>query len=253
MWAGRIVFVVVLLFSVACLSLAAFVFVTFPTIEGPERYLGLGIGPLMLYMGCSLLAALIWPAKPDDPNVVIEVPPLDQVHGRTSYRDDSAKWPAVMLVIGVIFLAATLGAAAEQPILLVFAAIAVGILIGAGVMIRNRIRYGGATLELGAPARRGDIMRGAIVVSGPGWIEGGRTVSATVELTAIRTFRRTSNSVTVARSTVDADPTRNGDDLTFRFTIPIPLIDTSKGRFSWNIQLETRTPDHRATFLIDVA
>jgi len=56
----------------------------------------------MLYMGGSMLAGLIWPPKPKDPNAPIEIPPLDQVRGRTSYRDDSALWRNVMLVIGAI-------------------------------------------------------------------------------------------------------------------------------------------------------
>ena len=255
MWPGRIAFAVVLLWSAFCLALAAVVFVNLRRIESPERYIALGLGLAMLYMGGSMLAGLIWPPKPKDPNAPIEIPPLDQVRGRTSYRDDSARSRNVMLAIGAVFLAASLGAAREQPVVLVIAVVAVGILAGAGVQIWRQIQYGRACLELDAPARRGDDMRGMITTSGFGWAAAGGAADAAVELIAIRTFRggRQSSSVVVARSSADASAARQGNDITIRFTATIPVIDTSEGRFSWNVQLETRSPKYRATFLIDVA
>ena len=76
-----------------------------------------------------------------------------------------------------------------------------------------------------------------------------------LERLAIRTFRdgRQSRSVVVARASAHPSAARNGKELTIRFTTTIPVIDTSEGRFSWNVQLETRSPKHRATFLVDVA
>jgi hypothetical protein len=256
MWPGRIAFAVVLLWSAFCLALAAVVFVNLPRIESPERYLALLLGLAMLYMGGSLLAGLIWPPKPKDPNAPIEIPPLDQVRGRTAYRDDSAMTRNAMLLIGAIFLATSLGAAPEQPIVLVIAVVAAGILAGAGVKIWRQIQYGRARLELDAPARRGDSMRGTITTAGSGWAAAGHRLDTTVELVALRTFRgagRTSKSVVVARTSADVSIARDGKDITFRFTTTIPVIDTSEGRFSWNVQLETRTPKYRATFLVDVA
>jgi hypothetical protein len=47
--------------------------------------------------------------------------------------------------------------------------------------------------------------------------------------------------------------TNDDGTLTIRFNTIVPLIDTSEGRFSWNIQFATRSPKHRATFGIDVA
>ena len=129
--------------------------------------------------------------------------------------------------------------------MLVFAAVAVGILAGAGVTIWRQIQYGRARLELDAPARRGDAMHGVITMSGSGWAVVGRDIDATVELSAVR-------SVAVAQSSASISVTRNGK-ATIRFTATIPVIDTSEGRFSWNVQLETHAPRYRATFLIDVA
>jgi hypothetical protein len=254
MWPGRIAFAVVLLWSAFCLALAAIVFVNLGRIESPERYIALGLGLVMLYMGGSMLAGLIWPAKPKDPNAPVEIPPLDQVCGRTSYRDDSTLTRNVLLVVGAIFLAVSLSAAAEQPLVLVVAVVAVGILAGAGVQSWRQIQFGRARLELDAPARRGDPMRGAITTSGSAWAAAGRNVHATVELLAIRTFHggRHSRSVVVARASADTSTVRDGHDLTIRFTATVPVIDTSEGRFSWNVQFETRAPKHRATFLIDV-
>ena len=254
----RIASAIVILWSACCLALAAFVFVNLRDIEPPERYLALGFGLVMLYMGGSMLAGLIWPPKPKETNLPaapIEIPPLDQVRGRTSYRDDSAMQRNVVIIIGVLFLAASLDAVREQPIVLVIVVIAVGVLAGAGVMIWRQIQYGRARLELDAPARRGDTMRGVITTSGSGWAAAGRGFDATVEVTAIRTFRgaRKSSSTVVARTSVDASAMRNGNEMTFRFTADIPVIDTSEGRFSWNVQLETQSPEYRATFRIDVA
>lgn len=255
MSAERIASVVVLLWSGLCLALAVVLFVNLRSIESPERYLALTLGLVMLYMGGSLLAGLIWPPKPRDPNAPIEIPPLAEVRGRTSYRDDSAMSRNVMLVIGGIFLAVSLGAAPGQPIVLVFAVVAAGILAGAGVMIWRQLRYGRARLELAAPARRGDAMSGVITTSGFAWAAAGRNVNATVELLAIRSFRggRQSHSVVVARSSANASCALDGNDLTIRFTAAVPVIDISEGRFSWNVQLDTRSPKYRATFLIDVA
>ena len=256
MWPGRIAFAVVVLWGGGCLALAAVVFVNLHRIESPERYLALLLGLAMLYMGGSMLAGLIWPPKPKEPNDgPIEIPPLDQVHGRTSYRDDSTLWRNATFVIGAIFLAASLSAAAEQPIVLVIAAVAVGVLAGSGVMTWRQIQFGRARLELDAAARRGDIMRGTITTSGSAWAATGRNAHATVELLAIRSYRggRQSSSVVVARLTADTSTTRDGKELTIRFTTTIPVIDTSEGRFSWNVQLETRSPKHTATFVIDVA
>jgi len=251
----RIATAIVVLWSGLCLALAAVVFVNLRSIESPERYLALGLGLVMLYMGGSLLAGLIWPPKPKDPNAPIEIPPLAEVRGRTSYRDDGAMARNVMLVIGAIFLAVSISAAPGQPIVLVFAVVAAGILAGAGVMMWRQLQYGRARLELAAPARRGDAMSGVITTSGFGWAAADRNVNATVELLAIRSFRgsRQSQSVVVARSSANASSTLDGNELTIRFTTTIPVIDTSEGRFSWNVQLETRSPKRRTTFLVDVA
>lgn len=243
---GRIAFAVVVLWSALCLALAAVVFVNLRRIESPERYIALALGLGALYMGGSMLYGLIWPPKPKDPNAPIEVPTLDRVRGRTVYRDDSALARNVMLVIGAFFFAVSLGAAAAQPILLLFTAVAAGILAGAGVKIRRQIQYGRARLELDAPARRGDTMHGVIATSGSAWGAAGGDVDATVEVLAIR-------SAVVAHSTASTSVARYGNDLTVRFSATIPLIDTLEGRVSWNVQLETRSPEYRATFLIDVA
>lgn len=255
MLARRIAIVVVLFWSALCLALAGFIFFNLHRMESPERYLALAFGVAMLYMGGSLLAGVIWPPKPKDPNAPIEIPPLDRVRGRTSYLDDSTMTRNAMLVIGAIFLAASLGAARQQPIVLVISVVAAGVLAGAGVKIWQQKRYGRARLELQAPARRGDVMHGVITTSGSGWIAAGRGLGASVEVRAIRTFRRarSSRSVVVARSHADLSFTRDGDVLTIRYTVAIPLIDTSEGRFSWNVQLETHEPQYRATFLVDVA
>ena len=255
MSAGRIAVAIVLLLSAAGLALAAVIFVTLPRIESPERYLALIIGLAMLYVGGAMLAAVIWPRKPKDPNAPVEIPPLDQVRGRTSYRDNSTLWRNVTLVIGAIFLAVSLSAAPRQPIVLVIAVIAVGVLAGGGVMSWRQIQYGRARLELDAPARRGDLMRGVITTSGFAWTVADRNLGATVEVSAIQTFRTVghSDSVVVARSSAITSTVRNGNDMTFRFSATVPVIDTSEGRFSWNVRLETRDPKYRATFLVDVA
>ncbi len=255
MWPRRIAFAIVLLLSALCLGLTVVVLVSFRDMEKPERYFALGFGLLTLYMGGSLLVSLIWPSKPKDPNAPIQIPPLDQVRGRTSYRDDSTMSRNVMLVIGAIFLAASLSAAPGQPIVLVIAAIAVGVLAGAGVMIWRQVQYGRARLELDAPARRGDPLRAVITTSGSAWAKTGHALNATFELIALQTFRahRYSELIVIARASGDIAITRDGDDITFRITTTIPVIDTSDGRFSWNVQLETRSPKYRPTFLIDVA
>lgn len=59
MWPGRIALAIVLVWSAFCLALAAVVFVNLRRIESPERYLALGLGLVMLYMGGSMLAGLI--------------------------------------------------------------------------------------------------------------------------------------------------------------------------------------------------
>ena len=255
MWPHRIAVAIVLLWSACCFTLAAVLFVNLRSIESPERYLALGLGLVMLYMGGAMLAGWIWPAKPKDPNAPIEIPPLDQVRGRTSYRDTRAKWRNVTLAIGVIFLAGSLSAAAEQPVVLVISVIAVGVLAGAGVMIWRQIQYGRARLELDAPARRGDHMRGVITTSGFAWTVIDRGIDATVELSAIRTYRRArqSSSIVVAQAFANPSIVRNGSDMTFRFSINTPVIDTSEGRFTWNVQLATHSPEYHATFVIDVA
>lgn len=253
---GRIAFVIVLLWSAACLVLAAVVFLNLHRIESPERYPALLIGLAMLYMGGSMAAGLIWPPKPKDPNAPIEVPPLDRVRGRTSYRDDSTMARNVMFVIGAIFLAVSLGAAPEQPIVLVIALVAVGVLAGAGVMTWRQFQLGRARLDLATPARRGDVMHGVITTSGPAWAAAGHNFKPTVEIIALHIYRgpgRQTRSRVVARATAEAAAARDGNDMTVRFTGTIPLIDTSEGRFSWNVQLSTRSPKYRATFLIDVA
>jgi hypothetical protein len=252
---GRIAFAIVLAGSALCLAIAAAVFVNLGGIESPERYLALGLGLVMLYMGGSMLAGLIWPPKPKDPNAPIEIPPLDQVRGRTAYRDDSALTRNALILIGAIFLAVSLTAAPRQPIVLVIAVVAAGVLAGAGVKIWRQIQFGRARLVLDAPARRGDTMHGAITTSGVAWGAAPRDLEPTVEVLAIRTYRRprSSRSVVVARSSATVSATRNGNDVTVRFTAATPVIDTSEGRFSWNVQLETRSPKYRATFLVDVA
>jgi hypothetical protein len=99
-------------------------------------------------------------------------------------------------------------------------------------------------------------MRGVITTSGSGWSTVGRGFSATVTLRALRTFRGgrgSSRTIEVASSVASVSVSRDGNDLTVRFDTTIPLIDTSEGRLSWNVQLETDRPEHQATFLIDVA
>ena len=255
MWAGRIAVAIVILWSAACLTLAVLFFVSMSRVESPERYLAFGLGLVMLYMGGAPLAGLIWPAKPKDPNAPIEVPPLEQVRGRTSYGDGSAKWCAVVFAIGAIFLTVSLGAAPDQPMVLIFAVIALGVLAGAGVMTWRRIQYGGARLQLDAPARRGDPMRGVITTSGFGWTVANRNLDAHVELTGNRSYRTRgqSSSVVVGRATANASITRDDKHMTFRFSTTVPLIDTSEGRYFWNVQLETDDPKYSATFVIDVA
>ena len=255
MWPHRIAVAIVLLWSAACLTLAGVVFFNLRSIESPERYLALLIGLVMLYMGGSMLAGLIWPSKPKDPNAPIEIPPLDQVRGRTSYRDDSAMVRNVLLIIGAIFFAVSIGAVDEQPMVLVFAVIAAGVFAGGVVKVWHQIQYGRARLELDGPARRGDLMRGVITTSGFAWTVADRKLKPAVEIVAIRSYRTVgqSSSVVVARSSAVASATRDGNDLTIRFSGTIPVIDTSEGSFSWNVQLETGSPKYRATFLVDVA
>jgi hypothetical protein len=185
----------------------------------------------------------------------IVIPPLDRVHGRTSYRDGTAFERNVMLAIGAVFLFVSLGAADEHPIVLVIAVIAAGILAGAGVKIWRQIQFGSARLELEVSARRGDTMRGVITTSGFGWTVIDRDFDATVDLVALRTYRSSqgSNSVTVARASATTSIVRDGKNMTFRYTATVPVIDISEGRFSWNVRLETTSPDYHATFLIDVA
>jgi hypothetical protein len=257
MWPHRIAVFLVLVWGAFCLTLAGVVFYNFPRVEGPERYLMLLLGLAMLYMGGSMLLGLIWPAKQKDPVAAaeIEVPPLDQVRGRTSYRDQTAFTRNMLLVMGTIFLLASLSAAGEAPIVLVISVIAVGILAGAGVMIWRQIQYGRAGLELAVPARRGDMMQGVITMSGFGWSVVGRELDVTVWLRALRTFRggRKSTTVTVASALADAYARRNGNDMTITFTTPIPKIDTREGRYSWSVELELEQPRYRATFDVDVA
>lgn len=251
---GRIVSAIVLVWSAFSLALAAVIFVNLGRIESPERYLALLLGLAMLYMGGSMLVALIFPAQPKEHHdAPIEIPPLDQVRGRTSYREDI--WPGfVMFAIGASFLAASLDSARHQPVVLVISAVSVGVLAGAVVMIFRQFQYGRARLELDRPARRGDSMRGVITTSGFGWTVAGRKIHPTVELVAFRTYRsnRRSTSITVARSPAIASVTRDGKTITIRFTTTVPIIDTSEGRFSWNVQVETRDPKYEATFLVDV-
>lgn len=255
MWATRIAIGIVLLASAFCLTLAGIVFFNLGSMESPDRYPVLAIGLAMLYVGGSMLAGVFWPAKPKDPNAPIEIPPRDQVRGRTSYRDDNGKWRNVVLAIGAIFLAVSLTAAPGQPVVLVIALVAVGILAGAGVMTWRQIEFGRARLQLDAPARRGDIMRGVITTSGFGWTVADRDFDATVELSASRTYGsgQHTDTVGVVREYAITSVTRDGKDMTFRFTATVPVIDTSEGRFSWNVQLETQSPQYRATFLVDVA
>ncbi len=53
----------------------------------------------MLYLGGSMVAGILWPPKQRDPNAPLEIPPLDQVRGRTSYRDDSLGVIVALLMI----------------------------------------------------------------------------------------------------------------------------------------------------------
>ncbi|HEX7154758.1 MAG TPA: hypothetical protein VF618_24960 [Thermoanaerobaculia bacterium] len=255
MWPHRIALVIVLIWSAFCLTLAGIAFVNVSRIESPERYIVLGLGLAMLYMGGTMLAGVIWPPKEKDPDAPIEVPPLEKVRGRTSYRDDSTRESIALFLIGAIFLAASLGSAAEQPILLVISVISVGVLAGAGVKFWRRMQFGRARLKLAMPARRGDTMHGVITISGSAWTASRGGVRPSVDVVAYRTYRgtRQSRSVVVGRSHATTEASRDGRDVTIRFTAPIPLIDTSEGRFSWNVQFQTRSPKHRATFVVDVA
>lgn len=252
---GRIALILTLIFAAFCLTLAGVVFVKLHTIETPDRYIALGLGLILLYMGGAILFGVIWPSKPKDPNAPIEIPPLDQVHGRTSYRDDSAWTRNGMILIGTIFLVVSLGSAAEQPAVLVFALVAVGVLAGAGVKIWRQIQYGRARLTLEMPARRGDVMRGVIATSGFAWSVVGRELDVHVRVNAIRTYRsgRSSSSIVVATAHASERTMLDGNLLTSMFTVTIPIIDTSEGRFSWNVVLETENPEYAATFLVDVA
>jgi hypothetical protein len=94
-----------------------------------------------------------------------------------------------------------------------------------------------------------------ITTSGSGWTAAGHDVNPTVEVLAFQTFRggRQSRSVVVAREPATTSLTRDGNDVTIRFTATIPVIDTSEGRFSWNVQFQTDSPAYHATFLVDVA
>lgn len=250
----RIAVALALLWIAFCFALAAVCFVNVPRIESPERYILLAIGLGMLYMGGSMLSGVIRPPKPKDPNAPIEIPPLDQVRGRTVYRDGSVMTRNVMFAVGAIFFAASIGAA-EQPVVLVVALIATGVMAGAGVLTWRQMQYGRGHLELAAPARRGDTMQGVITTSGSGWT-GAREIGETVDLVAIRTYRASrgrSRSFEVARASAKASATVDGRDVTVRFTTDIPIIDTSEGNFSWNVQLETQSPRYRSTFEVDVA
>jgi hypothetical protein len=73
-------------------------------------------------------------------------------------------------------------------------------------------------------------MRGVITTSGSGWATAGHHLGTTVELRAFRTFRagRKSESVVVARSYAETSIARDGKDITFRFTMTIPVIDTAR-------------------------
>ena len=144
MGTGRIAAVIVVVWGAGCLAVAAAFFLNLHRIEPPERYIALGFGVIMLYMGGSMLAGLIWPAKPKepeepkepiDPDAPIEVPPLEPVRERTLDRFDS-----VPIIIGVVFLAGSLGAIDEQPMVLVIAVIAAGVLAAGIVNIVRKIQ-----------------------------------------------------------------------------------------------------------------
>lgn len=98
-------------------------------------------------------------------------------------------------------------------------------------------------------------MQGVITMAGPGWLDASPAIEATVALYALRTYRRRrqSRSVVVAKSEATTFVARDGKEMTIRFTTTVPIIDTSEGRYSWNVRLETLEPKYRATFLIDVA
>lgn len=150
MGTGRIAAVIVVVWSAGCLAVAAAFFLNLRSIEPPERYIALGFGVILLYMGGSMLAGLIWPSKakepeePNDPDAPLEVPPLEPVRERTLDRFDS-----VPIIIGVVFLAGSLGAIDEQPMVLVIAVIAAGVLAAGIVNILRKIqgRHGDAPPE----------------------------------------------------------------------------------------------------------
>lgn len=251
MWAQRITTIIILGWSAACLALAGYIFYLFPSAESPERYLALVLGLAMLYMGGSLLVSLFWPAKPKDPNAPIAIPPLSEVHGRTSYRDNRAKWRNVQIVIGAILLVISVTAGAEQPAVLVFALIALGVLAGACVQIWRQILYGRARLELAAPARRGDAMQGTITMSGAGWLAVDEEFALAVELSAVPGGKSSAVEPEPVYGITNA--TRDGKDMTIRFSMSIPVVDTSECQYTWNLVLETESPAYIATFIIDVA
>jgi hypothetical protein len=114
----------------------------------------------------------------------------------------------------------SLGAAPAQPLVLVIAVVTEGNLAGAGVMIWRQIQYGRARLELDAPARRDDTMRGAITTSGSAWAATGHNVHATVTILAIRTYGggRQSHSVVVARSSAHTSAAWDGKDSSWNAT-----------------------------------
>ncbi len=253
--AHRIAVVFAVAFGGFFLFLGVMVLMNLERVDGPDQYIGIGFAVLMLAIGLSVIVGIFLPSKTKDPNAPIEIPPLDQVRGRTRYRDDRAWTRNVMIAVGTIFLVVSLSAARDQPLVLVFALVSVGVLAGAGVLIWRQIQYGRSRLELAGPARRGDAMHGVITTSGFGWTVVDREFHAYVRLDALRHYSsgKRSTSVVVASERGRVNATRDGKDMTMRFTIQIPIVDTSEGRFSWNVILETESPVYEATFSVDVA
>jgi len=236
---GRIAFIIVLLFGGAFIALGAIVLTH---ILPDERELSIGFGSVMIGIGCVTIGSLFRKPKP-------KLAPRDHPPGRTEYRDDGGWVRTACLVMGTVLLIFSVPSI-RQPIVLILAVPGVGLLVAAGYLIVQQIRFGRARLKLAAPAYRGETLQGTITASGPGWAKAGRVTNPRIRLSAIRSGSR--SSVTLSSNSVAATNAMiDGDVLTITFTNSIANIDDNE-RVSWNVQLTTDRPKHRVTFVVDV-